>query len=146
SELQVVEGEVVDGEGSVWAKVSYNGAVGYASRDYLVVSDGAAAQVQTSAPAVEVAPATSGLSVGMNAEVTGTGGDGLNLRYDAAYGSGVAAIADEGHVVNIIDGPAVTGDITWWGVDYKGVRGWMHSGYLSPTDRETTQAAAAAAV
>lgn len=145
AEVSVAGPEQTDDQGMTWAHVSYGGLTGYAARSYLSVggTGGAVQAVPVSNPAPEAAP--SGIVVGGNAEVVNTGGAGLNLRHDVGYGAGIATVAAEGEVVHVIDGPRydAAGD-PWWGVDYKGIRGWMMGAYLAPTDREPTLAPAPA--
>lgn len=140
TEISVIGAEVTDGSGQVWANVTYNGQNGFAARDYLAEVTGNASPVVLTVS--NPAPAASGIVVGGNAEVYNTNGDGLNLRSDASYGAGVVTVAAEGDVVHVIDGPKTDGEgHTWWGVDYKGTRGWMVSDYLRQTDKAPTQAA-----
>jgi len=136
---QVVGNEVTDGDGNVWANLSYQGQTGYSSRDYLRIG-GSATPAQTT---VATSAASSGLAVGDNAEVTGTNGDGLNLRSDASYSSSVETVAPEGAVVHVSDGPKQDASgSTWLGVDYGGTKGWMLSDYLTKTDKQPSDSAA----
>ncbi|HEX3722270.1 MAG TPA: SH3 domain-containing protein, partial [Nitrolancea sp.] len=138
---QVVGSEVTDSGGNVWAKLSYQGQTGYSSRDYIRLGGTAtAAQATTPPPA---AASTTGLAVGNNAAVSGTNGDGLNLRSDASYNASVETVAPEGTVVSVIDGPKQdsSGD-KWWGVDDGGTKGWMLDTYLVKTDKQPAQASA----
>ena len=136
---QVVGNEVTDGAGNVWANLSYQGQTGYSAREYLRIG-GTATAAQTAPPA---AVATAGLAVGDNAQVSGTNGDGLNLRSDAGYDSSVETVAPEGSVVSVIDGPKQDGSgDTWWGVDYSGTKGWMLDTYLTKTDQQPAQSSA----
>lgn len=140
AEVAVVGETVRDGEGNAWSHVSYAGTTGYAFSAFLAVRlGGSVAQAQevqvTSAPS-----ASAGIAVGGNVEVVNTDGQGLNIRYDAGYGAAIATVVPEGTVMRVIDGPRTDDQgITWWGVDYAGVRGWAHGGYLAPTDKEPAQ-------
>lgn len=138
AQASVVGAETTDESGIVWANISYNGTTGYAARDFLTVGGGATVTPVTLATA---APAESGIHVGGNAVVVNTGGAGLNLRYDVGFNAGVATVAAEGDVLHVIDGPLEASGETWWGVDYKGIRGWMVAAYLQHTDQAPTQAA-----
>ncbi len=138
AQVTVVGADVNDGAGNTWANVSYNGTAGYASKAYLTTGGEPAAAGGGGAPA-----AVSGVSVGGNAEVSGTNGDGLNLRSDASYGAGIVAVAPEGSVVHVIDGAKTDGDgNVWWGVDFGGTTGWMSADYLIPTDKAPSAGAA----
>lgn len=139
AELSVIGGDQTSEDGTVWANVSYNGMNGFAARAYLTSGGGGSAAPVAEPISEPKQDATGGIAVGGNAEVVNTGGSGLNLRYDVGYGAGVATVAAEGDVVHVIDGPRTdaAGDV-WWGVDYKGHKGWMFGAYLTPTDRAAT--------
>ncbi len=137
----VVGDEQTGPGGMVWVNISYQGQTGFSSRDFIRVGGSGTAEAQAaSAPAVV---SSSGLAVGDNAEIVNTNGDGLNLRYDVGYNSGVEGVAPEGTVVSVTDGPKQDGSgNTWWGVDYKGMKGWMYDAYLAKTDKQPQQASA----
>ena len=136
----VVGDEKTSSDGTVWANLSYQGQTGFSAREFLRIGGSSAGAESSSAPA---AVATSGLAVGDNAQVVNTNGDGLNLRYDVGYSSGVEAVAPDGTVVSITDGPKKDGaGNTWWGVDYKGMKGWMYDAFLTKTDKQPQQATA----
>ncbi len=138
---KVVGAEQTDSSGTTWVNLSYQGQTGYSSRDFVRVDTGGNANAQAASTPAPVA-STAGLAVGDNAEVVNTNGDGLNLRYDVGYNSGVETVAPEGSVVHISAGPKQDGSgNTWWQVDYKGMKGWMYDAYLTKTDKQPTQAA-----
>jgi cell wall-associated NlpC family hydrolase len=138
AQFAVVGADVNDGVGNTWANVSYNGTTGYASKAYLSPGGEAAAPSMQSAPA----PA-SGISLGGNAAISGTNGEGVNLRSDASYSASSVAVAPEGSVFHVIDGSHTDGDgNVWWGVSYRGMTGWMSAAYLTPTDQAPTEGAA----
>lgn len=144
--VTVVGPDKSDGSGAAWANIGYKGTNGFASREYLAAGATAAAPAtvavaKTAAPA----PAPAGLVAGDNAEVVNTNGDGLNLRYDASFSSGVQAVAPEGSVVHVVDGPKNDGSTAWFQVDYAGVRGWMSGAFLTKTDKQPSQATASKA-
>ena len=125
--VTVVGPDKNDGSGAPWANVTYKGTNGFASREYLKAGATAAAPatVAVAKTTAAPAPAPAALAAGDNAEVVKTNGDGLNLRYDASFSSGVQAVAPEGAVVHVVDGPKDDGSTTWFQVDFKGMRGWM---------------------
>lgn len=138
----VVGAQTTDSSGTAWAELKYNGQTGYASRDYLVVGGGSATVTANTAVADSgSSSSSSGIAVGTNAVVTGTDGDGLNLRSSASYSAGIITVANEGDVVHVIDGPVTADGDSWWGVDYSGMKGWMDASYLAVTDKSPTQAA-----
>lgn len=143
AQVTAVGADVTDGGGNVWSNVSYDGQTGFAARGFLATSAVKATVVQVSDPAPTQ---SSGIQVGGNSQVANTDGDGLNLRADVGFGAAVITVAAEGDVVHVIDGPRKDGSgQTWWGVDYKGTKGWMIGQYLTATDKQPTQAASAAA-
>jgi cell wall-associated NlpC family hydrolase len=137
----VVGAEQTGSDGTVWVNLSYQGQTGYSSRDFIRVDGSGTANAE--AAATPAAVSSAGLAVGDNAEVVNTNGDGLNMRYDVGYNSGVEAVAPEGAVVSVTDGPKQDGSgNTWWGVDYKGMKGWMYGDFLTKTDKQPQQATA----
>ncbi len=140
AEVTVVGETTRDSEGNSWAQVSYAGVAGYAFSAFLAVKLGESAARSQEAQATTQLPTSSGIVVGGNVVVTNTDGQGLNIRYDAGYGAAIATIAPEGAVMRVIAGPRTDDQgITWWGVDYAGLQGWAHGGYLAPTDKEPAQ-------
>ena len=71
------------------------------------------------------------LTVGSAVQVTGTGGDGLNVRSSAAStGTIVGVEKDEARGV-VQEGPVAGGGFIWWRVQWKsGVMGWSVATYL----------------
>jgi cell wall-associated NlpC family hydrolase len=92
-------------------------------------------------PDPQPAPAgTNGVAVGGNAEIVNTSGYGLNIRHGAGFGHSVVTVANEGHIVQVLDGPHADGEgSNWWNVDYRGLSGWAHGDYLQGTNAEPTQ-------
>jgi len=124
---------VRDAVGTSWVPVRYEGVDGYAALAYLVVVESDSAPVAQAQPIAN----TPTIRVGGNVEVVNTDGQGVNVRQGPGYGQPVAAVAPEGAVMRVIGGPQTDGQgITWWQVDYRGLQGWAHGGYLAPTDRE----------
>jgi hypothetical protein len=85
--------------------------------------------VATPAAGATVAPA--GLAIGDTAKVTGTGGQGVNMRSGAGTSNARVKTLADGSTVEIIGGPTEANDFTWWQVrDSAGVSGWVVSRYL----------------
>lgn len=144
--VDVVGDEVVDGSGTSWVNISYNGHTGYSHGGYLaVVAGGASSDVQAVNTQSDPEPQqSSGVAVGGNAQVVNTDGDGLNIRHGAGYHNGVVTVATEGDVMHVLDGPEIDADgVSWWNIDYLGQSGWAHGGYLQATDQEVTAAGSA---
>ncbi|MCX7623551.1 MAG: SH3 domain-containing protein [Thermomicrobium sp.] len=141
---QVTGAPVTDGSGTEWVPLRYEGNDGFAARAYLAVVAGDSGSA-TSQPVAQTRQITNTptIQVGGNAEVVNTDGQGVNVRYGAGYDQPIAAVAPEGTVMRVIGGPQTDGQgITWWQVDYRGIQGWVHGGYLAPTDRAPEAAAA----
>ncbi|GBD19635.1 Gamma-DL-glutamyl hydrolase [bacterium HR28] len=135
---------VRDSSGTEWIPIRYEGQDGFAAAAYLVVvagdADSGAAGAVAQAQPISNTPA---IRVGGNVEVVNTDGQGVNVRHGAGYDQPIAAVAPEGTVMRVIGGPQTDGQgITWWQVDYRGLQGWVHGGYLAPTDREPSVPAA----
>ena len=71
------------------------------------------------------------LIVGSAVQVTGTGGDGLNVRSSAASSGTIVGVEkDEARGV-VQEGPVAGGGFIWWRVQWKsGVMGWSVATYL----------------
>jgi lysozyme len=71
------------------------------------------------------------LTVGSVVEVTGTGGDGLNVRSSAVSSGTVLGVEKDGARGVVQEGPVVSGSFIWWRVQWKsGVMGWSVDMYL----------------
>ncbi|MCX6087489.1 MAG: GH25 family lysozyme [Caldiserica bacterium] len=71
------------------------------------------------------------LTVGSAVEVTGTGGDGLNVRSSADGAGAVVGVEMDGARGVAQEGPVVSDSFTWWRVQWKsGVMGWSVDKYL----------------
>jgi len=144
SEVVVYATQIYGPDGSEWWNVAFQGVVGYAMGYYFSAEPQAATAPAAEEPAAEEAvveePASqdSGLAAwaGASAVVTGTNGEGLNLRYEWGFGSGVITWLAEGTVVWVIEGPIWDGDGNpWFQVDAAGSIGWVHGGFLAYTDQ-----------
>ncbi len=125
--------QIYGADGAEWWNVEYEGILGYAM-GYYFSTDGAGSSAAVAAP--EQAATDSGLAAwaGANAVVVGTNGEGVNLRYEMGYNSGVATWLSEGAIVWVIDGPYWGDDGSpWFQVDAGGLVGWVHGGYLAYT-------------
>ena len=94
----------------------YDGLTGYSVSNYfatIAITDGAS----SNGPAV----------------VSGTGGDGVNLRDAPDIASGILTALEEDTAVQLLDGP-VTGPAgdPWYQVEAFGASGWMIGDYLDP--------------
>lgn len=77
--------------------------------------------------------AASDLQVNQPATVSGTNGDGLNLRVGPGFDQSVILVMPEGAIVQVIGGPqADAAGNRWWNVDWNGVTGWAFGVYLQP--------------
>ncbi|HEY7030026.1 MAG TPA: C40 family peptidase [Thermomicrobiales bacterium] len=123
--------DVIDGSTGDWVAVSYNGSDGYIHMDYLVLSDGSSGGGSSSDGGSSDGGGGGGLSKGDHAVTTAD----LNLRYDASFTAGVAAVAPEGTVVKITGGA----DNGFYPVDWDGLKGFMSGDYLSATDEDLSQ-------
>jgi len=71
-------------------------------------------------------------AVGMRIVVTGTGGDGLRIRSAPGQQSEILALAQEGSLWNIIDGPQLLDGYVWWHIDQLdgSLSGWAVQDYM----------------
>lgn len=90
--------------------------------------------------------------VGSPVEVTGTGGDGLNVRSSASSSAPVVDVETDGARGVVREGPVAGGDFTWWRIQWNnGVTGWSVDQYLkvatpSPIPGAPTSLAATAGI
>lgn len=116
------------GDGLDWARIRYDGIEGYSAVTYL----GNTAE-PVAVPIVEppTAPAA-GLTIGDRAIVTGTDGDGVNVRSAPGTDSEVLTGLLEGSNVPILGGPSsdATG-ANWYQVEAWGIAGWVHGDFLA---------------
>lgn len=140
--LRVLDGPLTDASGNAWYAVDYDGVTGYASAAYLSWTDAALTERQAAPVA-----AGSGVAAGENAEVGNTGGWPLRVRSESDLEAATLAVAPEGAVVEILDGPIVDdAGNAWYAVNYDGVEGYAGAAYLSATDRAPTARQAGAAI
>jgi cell wall-associated NlpC family hydrolase len=130
--------QIYGSDGAEWWNVEYEGILGYAMGYYFAADESTPAEAPA-APAEQAPAADSGLAVwaGSNAVVTGTGGEGVNVRYEWGYSAGVATWLAEGTTVWVIEGPVWGGDANptpWFQIDAGGIVGWVHGGFLVSTD------------
>jgi uncharacterized protein YraI len=117
----------ISGDGLVWMNVAYDGMTGFAAADYLSVADDGS----SGGPAPEPAP-SGGVMLGTWATVSGTGGDGVNVREGPGTDNAILTGAGEGASVWVLDGPVVDwGGGAWYQVDADNVIGWVSGLYLA---------------
>lgn len=74
------------------------------------------------------------LTVGSAVQVTGTAGDGLNVRSSADSTAAVVGVERDGAQGVILEGPVIGGSFTWWRIQWKsGLMGWSVALYLRTT-------------
>jgi cell wall-associated NlpC family hydrolase/uncharacterized protein YgiM (DUF1202 family) len=147
--VNILATDIYDADGSSWYQVEFEGIVGYSMSWYLSESAPAWAESVEEAPAAVVVDneVSTGGDVwpGANAMVTGTGGGGINMRYEGSFGSGVITVIGEGRVVYVIDGPYWDGaGNPWYQVEFESMTGWVHGGYLVYTDSAASEGAGVA--
>lgn len=128
--------QIYGDDGSEWWNVQYEGILGY-SMGYYFSSEAGASEAPVETEPAPAAEADTGLNVqaGANAAVANTNGQGVNLRYEWGFNSGVATWLAEGTIVWVIDGPVWGEDGSpWFQVDADGLTGWVHGDYLAATD------------
>lgn len=123
-----------DADGITWAAISYQGISGYAAELYLAPVPG---EPPPPPPTVQEPPAVPGTggSAPDAVVVSGTGGDGLNVRTAPGTDASIITVLAEGAGANIVGGPSAdaNGD-AWYQVDAAGTVGWVFGGYLAGID------------
>ncbi len=82
-------------------------------------------------------PAAGVLSVGAYVQISGTGGDGLNLRAGPGLGFDALYLGLESEVFEVIDGPREADGYTWWHLAAPNdatLNGWAVANYLAVVD------------
>lgn len=145
--VNILASYIYDANGEAWNNVEFEGIVGYSMAWYFSESAPVWSETVEEAPAAEVVVESTGGEVwpGANAMVTGTGGGGINMRYEGNFNSGVITVIGEGHVVYVIDGPYWDGASNpWYQVEYDSMVGWVHGGYLVYTESAASDGAGVA--
>ncbi|RME05590.1 MAG: hypothetical protein D6803_08600, partial [Anaerolineae bacterium] len=93
----------------------------------------------TPTPAVDVpaAPGEGVLFVGGYVQISGTGGDGLNLRAGPGLSFDPLYLGLEAEVFKVIEGPVQADGYTWWHLQSPSdaaVDGWGVANYLAPVE------------
>ncbi|MEI2618512.1 MAG: C40 family peptidase [Thermomicrobiales bacterium] len=122
---EVLKVGLLDDSGMEWWKVSVDGVEGYSVAAYLAATGAA----PVSGPAQ---PRPAGFGVGQPVRVSGTGGEGVNVRDGAGVESAAVDRLPEDTIVTIADGPiSAANGAAWYRVTAAGVNGWVHGGYLA---------------
>jgi hypothetical protein len=77
---------------------------------------------------------TGGIAVGMYVKITGTNGNGLNLRTAPGTASPIRFLGMDDEVFQVKDGPKQTDNLVWWFLQapYDSTRnGWAAANYLT---------------
>jgi len=91
----------------------------------------------TPTSSINATPQTSDniILVGTSVIVSGTGGDGLRLRFSPGLESKIRLLAPDGTQLQVMDGPQQMDNYTWWYLENPGdrnQRGWAVADFLSP--------------
>lgn len=82
-------------------------------------------------------PSDDTISVGQLIQISGTGGSGLRLRFQAGLSSNVRLLGAEGENFLVMDGPQELDGYTWWYLESpedRDRRGWAVADYLILTE------------
>lgn len=100
------------------------------------------APTETPAPIIPTAlasqtplPDEGGIYLDGSVQVTGTGGDGLRLRFSPGLNSNVRLLGAEGEIFQVMDGPEQVDGYTWWYLENpqdRTRRGWAVAEFLQP--------------
>jgi hypothetical protein len=85
-------------------------------------------------PTSQVPVPTGGIAVGMYVKITGTNGNGLNLRTEPGTGSPIRFLGMDDEVFQVKDGPKQVDNLIWWYLQapYDSTRnGWAAANYLT---------------
>ena len=88
----------------------------------------------TPTPIAPPPPAAGSIVAGATVQVRGTGGDGLRLRTEPSLSAPIVALANEGEVFRVMEGPHSADGYTWWRLvspNDAQRTGWAVDNYLS---------------
>jgi hypothetical protein len=80
-------------------------------------------------------PAEGEIFQGGSVQISGTGGEGLRLRYSPGLASKVRLLGAEGEIFQVMDGPEQVDDYTWWYLENlqdRSRKGWAVAEFLKP--------------
>lgn len=83
--------------------------------------------------------ATGELIIGDMVEVSGTGGDGLRLRFAPGLNSQIRLLGAEGEIFQLVDGPQQSDNYIWWYLENpedRSRRGWAVVDFLVPVQSQ----------
>lgn len=87
-------------------------------------------------PTPDLSIAPDEVTIGYFAEVFNTGGVGVTVRGGPSTNNVALFIADEGSVVQVLDGPSTGSSFEWWQVELDdGTAGWVAADFLRPTEQ-----------
>ncbi|MFW6074203.1 MAG: SH3 domain-containing protein [Chloroflexota bacterium] len=122
STVDVLSPRYIDENGTVWSQVRFDGMTGYSVAEYLS-SGWSFARGGGSVDR--------GLATGRESTISGTGGDGANVRDAPGVESNVLTILFDDTAIEILDGPAYDGaGDEWYHVTTGDADGWIHGAYV----------------
>jgi len=104
---------------------------------HIIAAPTAIPVLPTPTSSINATPQTSDniILVGTSVIVSGTGGDGLRLRFSPGLESKIRLLAPDGTQLQVMDGPQQMDNYTWWYLENPGdlnQRGWAVADFLSP--------------
>jgi cell wall-associated NlpC family hydrolase len=127
----VVGGPFRDNQGNDYYKLEWTGKTGFANSDYLAFA-GKKSTVSTSTQS----NATSKLTIGGQAKVTGTNGDGVRLRQQANPLSSTLTVLGETYLVTVLGGPFRDNQgNNYHRVEWAGYTGFVRTDFLAQASK-----------
>jgi hypothetical protein len=92
------------------------------------------APTATTAPTPDVSVAPPEITVGYYVQVVDTGGIGVTVRNGPSTSNQPVAVAAEGSIILVVEGPTPGGAYQWWRVQLAdGTMGWAAGDFLRPS-------------
>jgi hypothetical protein len=92
------------------------------------------APTATTAPTPDLSVAPSEITVGYYVQVVDTGGIGVTVRNGPSTANQPVAVAGEGSIILVLEGPTPGGEYQWWRVQLAdGATGWAAGDFLRPS-------------
>jgi cell wall-associated NlpC family hydrolase len=117
-------GPFKDNQGNSFYKVEWTGKIGYVSADYVSFAGGSSTTASTGV--------NSKLTIGGQAKVNGTGGEGVNLRQQPNVVAPTLSVLGETYLVTVLGGPFSDKEgNSYYRVEWAGYTGFVSGSFLT---------------
>lgn len=126
----ITGGPYSDSQGNTYYKLEWTGKTGYANSQYLTYA-GKSSSLNTSTQTKTNTNTNSKLTIGGQAKITGTDGDGVRLRQQPSSLSSTLNVLGETYLVTVLGGPFSDREgNSYHRIEWAGFTGYVRSEYL----------------